>query len=124
MPLVKGLLDRGLIDSSFAADDFVNVDSELLVSPAMTVAEVVSSLQHSAEADNPSTEDVSEDDCGDEVPLVSHYEASNCLQKLRYFVVQRDGNSDLLDQIVKLEKKIDSFAVKHRYQVTLESYIF
>ena len=120
MPLVEGLLDRGLIDSSFAAVDFFNVDSEVLVYPAMTVAEVVSSLQHSAEADNPSTED----DCGDEVPLVSHYEASNCLQKLRYFVVQRDGNSDLLDQIGKLEKKIDSFAVKHRYQVTLESYIF
>ena len=121
MPLVEGLLDRGLIDSSFAADDFFNVDSEVVVSPAMTVAEVVSSLQHSAEADNPSTEDGSEDDCGDEVPLVSHYEASNCLQKLRYFIVQRDGNSDLLDQIGKLEKKIDSFAVKHRYQVTLES---
>ena len=64
----------------------------MLVSPAMTVAEVVSSLQRSAEADNPSTEDGSEDDCDDEVPLVSHYEASNCLQKLRYFVVQRDGN--------------------------------
>ena len=37
---------------------------------------------------------------------VSHYEASNCLQKLRYFVVQRDGNSDLLDQIGKLEKRL------------------
>ena len=82
MPLVEGLLDRGLIDSSFAANDFFNVDSEVLVSPAMTVAEVVSSLQHSAKADNSSTQDGSEDDSGDEVPLVSHYEASNCLQKL------------------------------------------
>ena len=53
MALVEGLLDKGLINSSFAADDFFNVDSEVLVFPAITVAEVVSSLQHSAEADNP-----------------------------------------------------------------------
>lgn len=89
----------------------------------MSDSEIVDSMQLLAEADTPQVPDSEEkDDCGDEQPLVTHYEATNSLQRLRMFVAQRDGDSDLLDYIGRLERLIDHCAMKNKYQPTLSSY--
>ena len=122
-PLVRELIDRGVIDASLTEDEFIEVDSELSVSPGLpTASEIIGSLQSSEKTGNPLHIESEEDDCGDELPPVSHYEASNCLQKLRVFVAQRDGDSDLLEKLNKLERQIDVFAMENRFQPTLESF--
>ena len=120
-PLIQELSDRGVMGASdITEDDFAEVDSELLVSPGRSAAsEVIASLLLSAETANPQQNESEEDDCGDELPLVSHYEANSCLQKLRVFVAQRDGGSDLLNQLTKLERQMDAFAMQYKLQPTL-----
>ena len=100
--------------------DFVSVDSDVVVACEMSDQDIVSAVQ-SANVESKDDSDIDdEDDYGNEDPTVTSAEARACLKKLQMYIMQRyDDYEQKLEHIEKIDKLI-SFS--HSKQSKLDSF--